>query len=152
MHVFFINQCNAQFLTIGFSSDYSTGRYDINCIVKLNTCFEADPLYWMDVKTVGFKLLSHLDLKRYRSKFPDEKDLQDEWKDAVTNRGKYVNLLVGQQTEEDQRRETDEENYYDDSSWEQKKRTFSWPTIRSRHKRVILHQGPMKRSTIRSSR
>ena len=78
----------------------------------------------MDVKTVGFKLLSHLDLKRYRSKFPDEKDLQDEWEDAVTNRGKYVNLLVGQQTKEDQRREMDEENYYDDSSWEQKTKNF----------------------------
>ena len=96
----------------------------IDCVVKSNTCFEADPLYWMEVKIVGFKLLSHLDLKRYRSKFPDEKDLQDEWEDAVTNRGKYVNLLVGQQTEEDQRRETDEENYYDDSSWEQKTKNF----------------------------
>ena len=28
---FFINQCNAQFLTIGFSSDYSTGRYQLRC-------------------------------------------------------------------------------------------------------------------------
>jgi hypothetical protein len=27
LHVFFINQCNARSLTIGFSSDYSAGRY-----------------------------------------------------------------------------------------------------------------------------
>ena len=81
-------------------------------------------MYWMDVKTVGLKLLSHLDLERYRSKFPDEEDLQAEWEDAATNRGKYVNLLVGQQTEEDLRDESDEENYYDDSSWEQKKKNF----------------------------
>ncbi len=35
-------------------------------------------------------------------------------------------------------------------TWSQ--RTSSWPTIRSRHKRVGLRQGPMKRSTIRDSR
>ncbi len=29
LHVFFINQCNAQSLTIGFSSDYSVGRYQL---------------------------------------------------------------------------------------------------------------------------
>ena len=50
----------------------------IDCVVKSNKCFETDPDNWMDVKKDGFKLLSHLDLKRYRSKFPDEKDLQDE--------------------------------------------------------------------------
>jgi hypothetical protein len=27
LHIFCINQCNAQSLTIGFSSDYSAGRY-----------------------------------------------------------------------------------------------------------------------------
>ncbi len=78
----------------------------------------------MDVKKDGFKLLSHLDLERYRNKFPNECDLQDEWEDAVTNLGKYVNLLVGQQTDEDQRAETDEENYYDNSLWEQKTMNF----------------------------
>jgi hypothetical protein len=31
LHVFFINQCNVQFLTIGFSSEYSTGRYQLHC-------------------------------------------------------------------------------------------------------------------------
>ncbi len=30
LHVFFINQCNAQSLTIGFSSDYSAGRYQLH--------------------------------------------------------------------------------------------------------------------------
>jgi hypothetical protein len=29
LHVFFINQCNAQSLTIGFSSDYSAARYQL---------------------------------------------------------------------------------------------------------------------------
>jgi hypothetical protein len=38
----------------------------------------------------------------------------------VTNLGKYVNLLVGQQTDKDQRTETDEENYYNNLLWEQK--------------------------------
>ena len=36
----------------------------------------------MDVKKDGLKLLSHLDLKRYRNKFPREEDLQDEWEQA----------------------------------------------------------------------
>ena len=42
----------------------------------------------------------------------------------MSNPGKYVNLLVGQQSKEDQRAESDEENYYDDSSWEQKTKNF----------------------------
>ncbi len=32
--VFFINQCNAQSLTIGFSSDYSAGHYQLRGEVK----------------------------------------------------------------------------------------------------------------------
>ncbi len=38
----------------------------------------------------------------------------------MSNLGKYVNLLVGQQNNEDQRAETDEENYYESSPWDQK--------------------------------
>jgi hypothetical protein len=30
LHVFFINQCNAQSLTIGFSSDYSAGHHQLH--------------------------------------------------------------------------------------------------------------------------
>ncbi len=90
----------------------------------MNKCFETDPNNWREVKNNGLKLLSHLDLKRYRNKFPKEEDVQDEWEEAVTNLGKYVNLLVGQQNEEDQRAETDEENYYDNSLWEQKTMNF----------------------------
>jgi hypothetical protein len=118
VHVFFINQCNAQFLTIGFSSDYSTGRYSLHC--KIEQVFRDRSRQLDGCKKDGLKLLSHLDLKRYRNTFPRKEDLQDEWEEAVTNLGKYVNLLVGQQTDEDQKAETDEENYYDNSLWEQK--------------------------------
>ncbi len=45
--------------------------------------------------------------------FPKRRNFQDEWEVAVSNDGKYVNLLVGQQNDEDQRAEPDEENYYD---------------------------------------
>ena len=69
----------------------------------------------------------------------------------MTNPGKYINLLVGERDDEDLRAETDEENYYDSLLWD-KKRTSSWPTIRSRHKCIGLRQGLMKQSTIRSSR
>ena len=34
LRVFFINQCNARFLTIGFSSVYSTGRYQLRCKIE----------------------------------------------------------------------------------------------------------------------
>ena len=34
LHVFFINQCNARSLTIGFSSDYSAGHYQLHGEVK----------------------------------------------------------------------------------------------------------------------
>jgi hypothetical protein len=70
------------------------------------------------------KLLSPLDLKCYRNEFPTEENLQDEWEVSVSNPGKYVNLLVGQQNDEDQRAETDEENYYDSLPWDQKTMNF----------------------------
>ncbi len=59
------------------------------------------------------QLLSLLDLKHYCNEFPNEENLQEEWEAAVTNHGKYVNLLVvGQRDDEDLRAETDEESYY----------------------------------------
>jgi hypothetical protein len=42
----------------------------------------------------GLQLLSLRDLKCYRNEFPNEENLQEEWEAAVTNPGKYVNLLV----------------------------------------------------------
>ncbi len=32
--MFFVNQCNVQFLTIGFSSDYSKCRYQLRCKIE----------------------------------------------------------------------------------------------------------------------
>jgi hypothetical protein len=122
LRVFFINQCNARFLTISFSSDYSRGCYRL--IVKSNKCFETDPDAWRDVNEDGLQLLSLLDLKRYRNKFLDEKNLQDKWEAAMTNPDKYVNLLVGQRDDEDLWAETDKENHYDSSLWDQKTKNF----------------------------
>ena len=65
------------------------------------------------------ELLSECDLERYCDQFPNEENCQDEWRAAITHKGKYVNLLVGQKNDEDVREENDEENYYDDESWEQ---------------------------------
>jgi hypothetical protein len=53
-----------------------------------------DPDIWRYINEVGLQLLSLLDLKRYRNEFPREENLQEEWEAAVTNPGKYVNLLV----------------------------------------------------------
>jgi len=58
-------------------------------------------------------------LERYCNQFPNEENCQDEWRAAITHKGKYVNLLVGQKNDEDVREENDKENYYDDESWEQ---------------------------------
>ncbi len=62
---------------------------------KSNKCFETNPGAWRAVNGYGLQLLLLCNLERYRDKFPDEKDLQDEWKKGVTHPGKYVNLLVG---------------------------------------------------------
>ncbi len=108
------------------------------------------------------KLLSLLDLKRYRNKFPDKENLRDEWEAAVTNHGRYVNLLVGQCGDKDQKVETDEENYYNSLSLDQKTKNFllvyyqvkaqmhwfaSRPDEAEHYKKFQV-----KRSTIRSSR
>jgi hypothetical protein len=63
-------------------------------------------------------------LKCYRNEFPKEENLQEEWEAAVTNTGKYVNLLVGQPDNEGQRAETEEENYCDSLPWDQKTKNF----------------------------
>jgi hypothetical protein len=65
------------------------------------------------------KLLAVKDLERYRKKFPNEEEIQEDWLAVIRLPGKYVNLLVGQRTDEDLREEKDEENYYDDEEWDQ---------------------------------
>ena len=132
---------------------FRTLKAVIDCVVKSNKCFETDPDAWRDANEDGLQLLLLLDLKCYRNKFPNEENLQDTWEAAVTNPGKYVNLLVGQRGDKDLRAKTDKRRTITIVRYGTKKqRTFSWPTIRSRHKRIGLRQGLMKRSTIRSSR
>jgi hypothetical protein len=60
------------------------------------------------------KLLAVKDLERYQKKFPNEEVIQEDWLAVICLPGKYVNLLVGQGTDEDLR----EENYYDDEEWD----------------------------------
>jgi hypothetical protein len=79
-----------------------------------------DPDAWRDVYEDGLQLLLLLDLKHYCNKFPGEENLQDKWEAAMTNPGKYVNLLVGQCDNENLRAETDEENHYNSLLWDQK--------------------------------
>jgi hypothetical protein len=71
------------------------------------------------VNSQCLELQSERDLERYCDQFPNEKNCQDEWRAAITHKGKYVNPLVGQKNDEDVREENDEENYYDNESWEQ---------------------------------
>jgi hypothetical protein len=87
-------------------------------VEKLNNCFETNPGAWRAVNGYGLQLFLLPNLERYCDKFPDKKDLQDEWKKAVTHPGKYVNLLVGQLDDEDLRAERDEENHYDSEPWD----------------------------------
>ena len=90
----------------------------IECVQKSYTCFEANPDVWREVNENGLELLAEKDLDRYRKKFPNEEDTQEEWSDAVRLPCKHVKLLVGQKTDEDLREETDEENHYDDEEWD----------------------------------
>jgi hypothetical protein len=88
-----------------------TLRAVIDCVEKSKNCFEMNSDAWRAVNGYGLQLLSHCKLERYCYKFPNEKDLQDEWKKAMTHPGKYVNLLVGQLNNNDLRVERDEENH-----------------------------------------
>ncbi len=82
-------------------------------------CFETNQDEWRAVNRDGLKLLAEKDLKQYLKKFPNEEDIQEDWSAVIRLPGKYINLLVGQQTNEDIRKEMDEENYYDDDEWDQ---------------------------------
>jgi hypothetical protein len=81
---------------------------------KSYNCFKTDPDSWLDVKEMGLRLLSLPDLTHYRRLLPVEEDLQNEWGTAVSHRGKYVNLLVGQLNDDEIRVERDEENHCDE--------------------------------------
>jgi hypothetical protein len=85
---------------------------------KSNKCNKTNPYALKAVNGYGLQLLSLCELERYCEKVPDEKDLQDEWRKAMTHPGKYVNLLVGQVDDEDLRSEIDEENHYDSEPWD----------------------------------
>jgi hypothetical protein len=85
---------------------------------KSNKCLETNTDTWRAVNGYGLQLLSRRNLGHYRDKFCNEKDLQDEWKKAVTHPGKYVNLLVGQLKDDDLGAERDEENHYDSEPWD----------------------------------
>ena len=68
----------------------------IECVQKSYTCFEANPDVWREVNEKGLELLAEKDLDRYRKKFPNEEDTQEEWSDAIHLPCKHVKLLVGQ--------------------------------------------------------
>ncbi len=91
---------------------------------KSNKCFETNPDGWRAANGYGLQLLSLCKLEHYREKVPDEKDLQDEWRKAVTRPGKYVNLLVGQLDDKDLRLEIDKENLYNSEPWHRVTKNF----------------------------
>jgi hypothetical protein len=64
-------------------------------VEKSNKCFKTNTDAWRAANRYGLQLLLLHKLERYHEKVPDEKELQDEWRKAVTHPGKYVNLLVG---------------------------------------------------------
>jgi hypothetical protein len=91
---------------------------------NLNKCFETNPDAWRAVNGYGLQLLSLCESEHYREKVPDEEDLQDKWRKAMTHPGKYVNLLVGQLDNKDLRSEIDEENHYDSEPWDRVTKNF----------------------------
>jgi hypothetical protein len=91
---------------------------------KSNNCFETNPDAWRAANGYGLQLLPLCKLEHYLEKVPNEKDLQDELRKAVTHPGKYFNLLVGQLDDEDLRLEIDEENLYDCEPWDRVTKNF----------------------------
>ncbi len=88
---------------------------------KSNKCFKTNPDTWRAANGYGLQLLLLRELERYRDKVPDEKDLQDKWRKAVTHPGKF---LVGQLDNKDLRSEIDEENLYDSEPWDRVTKNF----------------------------
>jgi hypothetical protein len=120
----------------------------IECVQKSYTCFEANPDVWTDVNKKGLKLLAEKDLDRYRKKFPNEEDTQEEWSAVIRLPGKHVNLLVGQQTDEDYAKKLTRKIITTKKSGTWSTRITSWPIIRLRHMRVGARLGLKKRSTL----
>ncbi len=91
---------------------------------KSNKCFKMNPDSWRALNGYGLQLLSLCELEHYRDKFSNKKDLQDEWKMAMTHPGKYVNLLVEQLNNEDLRAERVKENHYNSEPWDRVTKNF----------------------------
>ncbi len=91
---------------------------------KSNKCFKMNPDAWRAANGYDLQLLSLCKLEHYREKVPNEKDLQDKLRKAVTHPGKYVNLLVGQLNDKDLRSEIDKENLYNSEPWDQVTKNF----------------------------
>ena len=96
----------------------------IDCVSKSYECHEADPHFWGGIRESGQQLLATRELERYRDLIPDDEDLQREWEAAVDDPLKYVELLIGQKSEDEQREETDEENYYPPFEAEQETQNY----------------------------
>ncbi len=86
--------------------------------------FQDNPDAWRAANGYGLQLLLLCKWERYREKVPNEKDLQDKWRNAVTHPSKYVNLLVGQLNDEDLRLEIDKENLYVSEPWDRVTKNF----------------------------
>ncbi len=71
-----------------------------------------NPDAWRAANGYGLQLLLLRELEHYCEKVPDEKDLQDKWRKAMTHPSKYVNLLVGRLDNKDLRSEINKENLY----------------------------------------
>jgi hypothetical protein len=87
-------------------------------VEKSNKCFETNLDAWRAAYGYGLQLLLLHKLERFREKVPDEKDLQDEWRKAMTHPGNYVNLLVEELDDKDLRLDIDEENFYNSEPWD----------------------------------
>ena len=96
----------------------------IDCVSKSYECHEADPHFWEGIRESGQELLATRELRRYRKLIPDNEDLQHEWDAAVEYPLKYVQLLIGQKSDDEQREETDEENYYPPFEAEQETQNY----------------------------
>ena len=96
----------------------------IECMQKSYKCYEMNPYVWGDVNEKGLKLLAEKDLEQYQENYPNEENRQEEWSAVIRLPGMYINLLVGQQTDEDLREETDEENHYDEEEWDMIRKNY----------------------------
>ena len=93
----------------------------IDCVVKLYTCYELNPIGWKSIRNASLEILTPDGLEKYRGMY-EEEDLQYVWDAAVEHHVLGVGLVLGQLGDNDMRALDDSENWDNTSYYDKMKK------------------------------